>query len=232
MFYLVDKINKIIFGWSPKCGCSHIKRLFLYLTSNKTSQEIINMSSNSVHSHCSNPLPNDIENYKTIIVCRNPYKRLVSGFLDKYKPTGQFRHLWKYKFMTFDLFVKELIKKSDMIEKHHFSPQTGGCFNSKILKSQELKIYDIGDIDYKYIEGIYKKEIPEKLLNKKEGHERSFKNFNNNINHKVHHKLMITYLNSNVETKQFYNDDLMKKVYKFYEKDFIFLKEHGLNYKI
>lgn len=29
-------------------------------------------------------IPNDIENYITILFSRNPYKRVVSGFLNKY----------------------------------------------------------------------------------------------------------------------------------------------------
>ena len=31
MYFLVDNENKIIFGWSAKCGCSHIKKLFHFL---------------------------------------------------------------------------------------------------------------------------------------------------------------------------------------------------------
>ena len=34
MRFLVDNIRKIIFGWSAKCGCSHIKYIFWFLQNN------------------------------------------------------------------------------------------------------------------------------------------------------------------------------------------------------
>jgi hypothetical protein len=70
-------------------------------------------------------LPDDIENYTTLIFCRNPYKRLVSGFLDKYGPTGEFLHFWKHSSISFSQFVDALVKKDWlMIHYNHFRPQT------------------------------------------------------------------------------------------------------------
>ena len=31
MYFLVDNKKKIIFGWSAKCGCSHIKYIYYFL---------------------------------------------------------------------------------------------------------------------------------------------------------------------------------------------------------
>jgi len=31
MYFLVDNDKQIIFGWSAKCGCSHIKNIFWFL---------------------------------------------------------------------------------------------------------------------------------------------------------------------------------------------------------
>ena len=31
MYYITDEINKVVFGWSAKCGCSHIKNMFWFL---------------------------------------------------------------------------------------------------------------------------------------------------------------------------------------------------------
>ena len=31
MLFFVDKKNLIIFGWSAKCGCTHIKFLYYFL---------------------------------------------------------------------------------------------------------------------------------------------------------------------------------------------------------
>ena len=102
MRFLIDTKKKIIFGWSAKCGCSHIKRIFLFLNSNS----IIN---NDIHEKVNkfifNKLPNNIENYTTIIISRNPYKRIISGFLDKYKKNGSYRHLWTNDFLSFSQFL-------------------------------------------------------------------------------------------------------------------------------
>lgn len=114
----------------------------------------------------------DIENYTTIIITRNPYHRIVSGFLNKYRLGGEFRHKWPTKNITFSKFVDELIKNNyNYIEKHHFIQQTKEAYDKKILLSKELKIYDIGNIDYEYIEKLYGKKIPEMIINKKQGNE-------------------------------------------------------------
>jgi hypothetical protein len=60
MFFLVDNNNKVIFGWSAKCGCSHVKRLFWFLKNNAEDKQI--------HTSADmNKLPSNIEKYTTII---------------------------------------------------------------------------------------------------------------------------------------------------------------------
>lgn len=222
MLFLVDNNRKVIIGWSAKCGCSHIKTIFWYLVNNDTNPKIHTEKDKS-------KLPRDIHNYITIIISRNPYKRIVSGFLDKYKPRGEFRNLWKHKKITFSMFVDELVKNDwRMIEKHHFTNQTSENFHIKILKSKTIKFYDIENIDYSYIESLYDKEIPSSILSKKQGHERG--NYNINIEKHIYNDDMTEYLNSNVETRFFYNKDLKDKVYEFYKNDFIFFNDNGINY--
>ena len=227
MFYLIDNKNKIIFGWSAKCGCSHIKHLFNFLSNNKENVNNIHKNINVYR-----VLPNNIENYITIIISRNPYKRIVSGFLDKYKLGGEFRHLWKYNYITFSMFVNELVKKNwKMIENHHFTPQTSEGFDIKILKSKCIKCFDIENIDYKYIENLYNRTIPEHILQKKEGHER-VQNIKDDtiLGQPLYDLYMITYLNKKVELRYFYNEDLKRKVFNFYKNDFTFFNEMGLDY--
>jgi len=119
-------------------------------------------------------LPDDIQNYITIIISRKPYKRLVSGFLDKYKINGNFRHLYKHNILSFSKFIDELIKNNyEMINRTHFTPQTTERFDRKILQSKIIKIYDLENIDYNYIQKLYNIKIPLKVMNKKYGHERS-----------------------------------------------------------
>jgi len=226
MFFSIDYKNKIIFGWSAKCGCSHIKNIFWFLQSNNID--------NPIHTRKDiSKLPKDIQNYTTLIFSRNPYKRIISGFLDKYRKDGEFRIMWKEPFITFSTFVDTLIKKEwNNIDRHHFTPQTTEDFNINILKSKSIKFYDIENIDYKYIEKLYNKEIPEYVLNKKEGHERRLIASNYETLDKYVYDLDIDEIvNYNIDIKYFYNEEIKNKIFTFYKNDFNFFNKYGHNYK-
>ena len=219
MYFLIDNKLKIIFGWSAKCGCSHIKKIFGYLQND--------IENNVIHTNKDfNNLPNDIENYTTILIIRNPYERIISGFLDKYREGGEFRFMWKQNTLTFTNFVDELVKNNwEMVEKHHFTPQTSECFNSDaILKSKVLKVYNIKNINYKYIEQIYNKNIPKTLINFRGGHER---NSTIELNTPVFDLDFNSYNDKNIKPKYFYNKNIRNKVYNFYKNDFIFFENCG-----
>ena len=112
MYFLIDELRKIIFGWSPKCGCTHIKKIYKYLTEQILVQ-------NNVHdaSDYKNELPANIEQYTSIIIIRNPYERIVSGFLDRYRPSnGMRKYRWKDKTITFEKFVNELFASLQLAE--------------------------------------------------------------------------------------------------------------------
>jgi len=220
MFFLVDKKNKILFGWSAKCGCSHIKTIFNYLN---------NIVTDRVHEKTFNALPENIEEYTTILISRNPYKRLVSGFLDKYKKDGLSRKRWKHNVLTFTLFVNELIKNQYvMIDKHHFTPQTSESFDMKLLRSKSIKCYDIHAIDYNYIETLYNKKIPTTILNKRFGHEKD--KTLALLNKFVYNLPIDSYTHHKINTQYFYNSDLIQKVYNFYKQDFLFFQRVGIHY--
>jgi hypothetical protein len=225
MLFLVDTNKKIIFGWSAKCGCSHIKTIFYFLQTDNLVNPIHTQKDN-------NKLPNDIENYITIIFIRNPYKRIISGFLDKYKKKGQYRHLWKNPFLSFSQFVDKIINCDwKIIDHHHFTPQTTEKFDKKILLSKSCKFYDIGKIDYEYIEQLYNKKIPECIINKKQGHERLLNvNVESHYNDYVYDLHIDDYIDYNIDIKYFYNKDIKEKVFNFYINDFIFFKENSFDY--
>lgn len=225
MLFLVDNNTKIIFGWSAKCGCSHIKNIFWFLKTNNINN-IIHTKKDFMN------LPNDIENYTTIIIIRNPYKRIVSGFLDKYSESGEFRRHWRLPNLSFSEFVNELIKKNwGNIDEHHFTPQTSEKFDRKILLSKNIKFYDINNIDYGYIENLYNKKIPECVLNKKQGHERHYHIKEGKIWDKCVYDLNIDeYINYDVDIKHFYNEEIKNKVFNYYKNDFDFFKENGIDY--
>jgi hypothetical protein len=225
MYFLIDNKNKIIFGWSAKCGCSHVKNIFWFLQNDKIN--------NSTHTkEAMNRLPEHIENYNTVIFTRNPYKRLVSGFLDKYKKFGEFRHKWNRPSITFTSFVNELIKnKWELIERHHFTPQTSENFDAKMIRSKTIKFFDIENIDYEYIEQLYNKSIPDNVKNKKMGHERIFAiNKSKKIEDYVYDRELDGIVDSDINIRYFYNEELKSKVLDFYRNDFNFFNQNGIDY--
>jgi len=224
MFYLVSNKKKIIFGFNNKCGSSKIIRIFKYLEYGQ-----INPSIHLIEDY-QYKLPTNIEDYIIIIFSRNPYKRLISGFLDKYRKNGLLRYLWKYNILTFSKFVDKLIKnKWDFIEPNHFTLQTEINFDKEyILKANKFICYDIENIDYKYIEKLFNKKIIKYIINKKEGHERN--KFNKDFNKNVYDLNINFYYNFNVKTKYFYNKEIKQKVYSFFENDFLFFKSQGIDY--
>ena len=225
MYFLVDNDKKIVFGWSAKCGCSHIKQIYWFLQTDDLENPI-----HTIKDY--NELPNDIENYTTLIFTRNPYKRIISGFLDKYRKHGEFRHLWKNSFLSFSQFVDKLINYDwDTIDYHHFTPQTTEKFDKKMLLSKNIKFYDIGKIDYEYIEQLYNKKIPECIVNKKQGHERIFNiNIESYYNKYVYDLHIDDYEHYNIDIKYFYNEEIREKLFNFYINDFSFFKENGIDY--
>lgn len=227
MFFCVNEEKKIIFGWSAKCGCTHIKLIFKYLSG-------LNYNNAHTKDTYKNLKDLDTQNYTIILFVRNPYKRIISGFLEKYNLNGALRSKWNENFdkINFELFVNELTdNKFKIINYHHFTTQTSEAFNlNKINNAKSLKIFDIKSIDYNYIETLFNKKIDESLLNKRGGHER--KKFQENYKGKVYNVQMEEYFNYNVEIEQFYNEEIKEKVYNFYKNDFDFLKSHGFNYDI
>lgn len=219
MHFIVDHDGKVIFGWSAKCGCSHVKYLFWYLTTNNTEPRI--------HTPIEHGgIPDDIETYTTVVFVRDPYKRLVSGFLNKYKRGGQYRRLWKQPELTFSMFVEKLEQKCwKVIDRHHFTPQTTEHFSTRILQSKVFKCYDIENIDYDFIGQLYGKKIPLEIINKRGKHQRLL-NINKDdifLGH-VYDLDLDVYEHKNVDYKYFYSDSIREKVYNFYKKDFEFIK--------
>jgi len=222
MLFWVDSDLKIIVGWSAKCGCTHVMKIFWYLKTNNDDYKI-----HTPEDNC--PLPTDVENYTTILIIRNPYERLVSGFIDKYNQYGEYRHLWKHNNTTFSKFVNELLKNDWlMIDKHHFIQQTKENFNeTKLSKSKVIQIFDINNINYAYIEQLYNKKIPEKLLKFRGGHERKSVI---KLEKYIYDIDMSLYYEYNVPVKYFYSNDIKEKVFSFYENDFIIFKQYGFDY--
>lgn len=222
MYFLINNEKKIVFGWSAKCGCSHVKKIWWYLN---------DINKKDVHICTYNKLPININNYTTIIFSRNPYKRIVSGFLDKYNDKGTARNKWKHPTITFSSFVNEVINENwEIIDKHHFTPQTSEAFKESIFLSKKLTFYDISSINYEYIEELFNKKIPEEIIKWKGTHTREQAVDKKHNNTYVYNINMSEYFTSNVDTKYFYNEEIKNKIFNFYKNDFEFFNNNGIDY--
>lgn len=239
MYFFIDENNKIIIGWSPKCGSTHVKKLFCFLTG----QDVYSVTHKK-------ELPVNHSDYKIILIMRNPFERVVSAFRFLYKQGGYCRAsiiLSPDQKITFRDFVDELVSKGTHdplkhttilaehskfnIDKFHFDPQVSGL----LPQIDVHKIYDILNIDYSYIETLYGKTIPQEI--------RNFKGPNVNLTplqtkYGLREKLQ---LSGETETKvfdlevdktqtqnlsltQFYNQDIANKVAEFYKIDLEFIE--------
>lgn len=234
MYFLIDENKLTIFGWSAKCGCTHIKNIFYFLKYDKFVEENNHVSMHSIFkwSRLSNNILDNINKFTIIIFCRNPYKRIVSGFRDKYAHNGEIRYKWPdKKNIRFKKFVNQL-GNWKYIDFHHFTPQTSEAFNFKITEGKIFKCFDIENIDYDFIEKLYNKKIPSQIINFKGEHVKQdlikdeFKTKNIfDLNLDVYNSYKISY-------KYFYDEEIKEKVYDFYKNDFLLFSKYGIDYEI
>ena len=228
MYFLVDNDNKTIFGWSAKCGCSHIKKLYQFLAKKK--EQFIHKQE-----YYGSPFPESFEGYVIIIILRNPYERIVSGYLDKYSLGGHYYDWWKTDTpLTYRNFVDEISKNTyKMIHRHHFTPQMSedwGKFQKKLLNSgkpEKVLVYDLAKIDYSYIEGRYGVKIPDDVLNFRGDHINKRKEI---IDYPVYDLTQDDFADKKPLTACFYDEAIERKFHQFYKDDFAFAESNGLNY--
>ena len=226
MYFLKDDRKKIIFGWNAKVGCSSIKRLYYYFQNGNVDNQIHLPSEYQMID------TQDLEDYTIVIFIRNPYTRIVSGYLDKYNGKNIIGNsMWKCdKPLTFKNFVEELVTSHfKYIDFHHFVPQISLNWDENIANNKNLKIFDIEKIDYAFLEEKFDKKIPD--LFKSPIH----KNTNKPCN-KFDFPLYEA-TNDKIEGLKpdyclFYNDQLRMLVRYFYRGDFDFFEKNGFYYDI
>jgi hypothetical protein len=77
---LISHEKKIIFLWTPKCGCTTVKYIFYnFIEFNVPSDNI--MIVHYLKDNVCNQLPINYKEYLKIQFVRNPYEKCVSGFL-------------------------------------------------------------------------------------------------------------------------------------------------------
>ena len=224
MYFLRDDQRKILFGWSAKSGCSHVQNLFYFLQTGNLRNPI-----HRATDYRSLPPNLTIESYQVFLFIRNPYERLVSGFLDKYHDhDGALgpRHQWVYHHipLTFTNFVDQLVKRDPMIDHHHFTPQTTEDFNDKIRYHTNMIVYDIKNIDYHHLENVFQTIIPPEVRNFRGTHIHKSTSV---IDSDVYDLPIAHYYHSKPLTRCFYPPFLQEKVAQFYRQDLEFFQQKG-----
>jgi len=244
MRFLVDEARKIIWGWSPKSGCTHIKRIFYYLTTNNDLRDKVHCKEDQISLY-KKIREEDINNYKFIIIIRNPYKRIVSGFLEKMHKIKSpemspeqfiqlYSRVWnKSDRLTFRNFIDHLISNKFVKEPYlqsHFCQQTSHDFSLlKNVNSNNIIIYDLENINYKYIESLYEKTIPDVMI--------KFRGYHIQVSNEKQDTDVFDLLKSEFSmftpyTKNFYDNSIKNKVELYYKDDFDFFIKNGYNYDI
>lgn len=222
MRFIVNEDKKIIFGWSPKCGCTHVKNM-VYFLENKY------LDKTHISEYDTYELPYDISSYIIIIIIRNPYKRIISGLFDKYKSDGVFRDKWTVSDqLCFSNFLNKLFEeKYDLVDYEHFSPQTSGWFEESIESHTKTIIYDLENIDYEYLGSLYNKTIPIDVRLYRGTH------FNKNIqpfNEPAYDIEIDKVAGYKIAIDFFYNQELINKMLHIFKKDFEFFESKGFYY--
>lgn len=216
MYFLISHEKKVIFGWSAKCACSFIKRYF-YQLNNIDDTKLID-----IHYGSHGQLNFDTSNYKILLFVRNPYKRLISAFMDKYVKK---KYTINIQNMTFEMFLNEMAKNGlKYIEKHHFCPQFSEAFKTNI---NIHKVYDINSIDYKYINSLFNKDLDIQKISRADNND-NHKTKYDYTNNSVAYNIPIEHLDEMIEKpnyKCFYNKRIKLIVEKLYKVDFVILKQ-------
>lgn len=246
MFFIIDEKNKICYGWSAKSGCTHVKNILNFLIYNihvlKNEDEFKDPKWLQQIPLIEKDGEKKIDiSYKIIIVSRNPFERLVSGFKYKRKSMGKtFNHIkpFSFEFLVNELFnngIADSKYPNGKINRHHFTQQFSEAWTPLIdtLNPNIFKIMDIKNIDYSFLENIYKKKIPYEFIQYKGEQNVSsntlLKPYTGKNAYKLHIDKILEY---DVKPHQLYNKNLYTKVKQFYEKDLILFKTYGLDYDI
>jgi len=246
MLFLVSDKLKIIVGWTPKCACTTIKKWFF----DTLGVEFKNVHQGSFdsqykltvdqNSNIKNQL-NKYNKYTKVLFIRDPYKRMVSGYINKvvkedtsYKKNRNFRNFKSFVYNHDKTFAL------DGYLAHHFNPQTLGQF--KYFKSMKWEWDFVIDIE-SMNDGIKEvnKVLGTNVIPSDRAHPKNTTHYQDDPSkiNKAH--LKPYYLTpqklKTLEVKNklppynfFYNKDLIKACESIYSQDFKYFKSLGITY--
>lgn len=209
--------NNIVFWYSPKCGCTFIRRLYMYLTDN--------LIENNEHIDYKT-LDKDIK-LTHILFVRNPYKRIVSAFLDCYVQNKRYTPISQE--MTFTNVLEDIIvNEYKNIDKLHFSPM----LSNEHLDLEFDYMFDIENIDYPLLSELFNKYIGDDAIELLRDTKHVIKYKPDNIENAEN--IPLSQLIDIPIWKSFYSSNgITKKLVDIiYETDFEFLKLNDFEYSI
>jgi hypothetical protein len=212
MYFAIDSKRKVIFGWSAKAGCTSIKKYFLMLTGNDVFG--VNVHKDFFYH---TKLPQDVTGYTVIFFVRNPYKRVISAYLDRFRAW----HGINYCFRNFLRIDPELL------DYHHFCPQMSEQYDNDKPGGSHIRpthVYDIEKVDYAHVNALFGVSG----LGKDDIFQGTFvSSYDPSIHKFVGNDSVL----KDVPTYQyFYDSEIEKEVEDMYKKDFDFFREHGIEY--
>lgn len=246
-FFLIDE-KKLIILWSAKCGCTSLKMIlnkyYNYVPKPIHGGELDkNYQIFDIQGRQLNESPEIQFKFKTYKICllyRNPYDRLVSGFINKYVdnyPMYKTSTEWN----TFEDFVNILYNNPEEIDFHHFTKQTseiGWYFYKKTNKPKITLFYSVNEVnnicnllDIPIFDPrqLFLSDFPIKYQKKRNN--RILYNDNTslyNIPHNQLKQIIKKYKFNNYQL--FYNDNITTMVNHIYKDDFIFFNENNIHF--
>lgn len=229
MRFLVDHSKRFVLGWSAKCGCTHLKKLWYFLQGQENHpvhvrSEYVNFRIASVP-----------KKYTYFIVGRNPFERLVSGFLEKYSQPV-YCSKWVLNtgglLLTFENFVNQLIKENwKAVDKHHFGPQLSEQWLPVIARYPNVQVCDIASVDYAFLEKAFDREIPNRIRDFRGEHVNTKPR--RDFTDTTAYTLPIAQFTDFIPlVKNFYNRAIYDSVAQYFKSDLEFFKTRGIVYDL
>lgn len=216
-----EKYNYLI-KWNAKCGCTLFRRFFLEL--HKNDIKIIDKEwENGLQSFKLSNYNNPIIKHK-ILLTRNPYKRVVSMFTNKYLGRNTVDNLQKKFKINKNTFYDFVLKLKEFKDNNnwpdiHLTPQLFNYENNDIL----IKLENFENIRQIYINMSFNDLLQSvnNFLSKDYGYINKTDN-RDNSNIFIGYKEYSDYYEGPwPDYKYFYDEDIKKLVYEIYKKDFI-----------
>lgn len=210
--------NNVVFWWTPKCGCIFVRKLYHLLTRYNGETYDIN--------------ENDMDKYIHILFVRNPYKRIVSGYIDCYVTDHQPVEIFNEELSFKELVEELLLNEFKNVDKLHFDHQISIKDANISNKLSINKIFDIESIDYSLLSKLFNDVlISDDIINslRNNGHNVKYlTDFSDNVS-----DYKISQFNDFTgypKYQFFYTKELVDKIESFYDCDFLFLEQNGIKY--